>query len=98
MATITGMVRLRLVRGEERGGERGMRETGLGGVEFVGGEGDSGFGGVGFRETVGLGKAVSEGEATFEQVESVGDSGIEGVGCLRDVELEGEGESGGGKG
>ncbi len=75
-----------------------MRETGLGGVEFVGGEGDSGFGDVGFRETVGLGKTVSKGEATFDEVESVGDAGTEGVGCLRDVELEGGGESGGGKG
>jgi hypothetical protein len=54
-------------RGGGRGG--GVRETGLGSVEFVGGKGDSGFGGVGFRETVGLGKAVSEGEATPEQRE-----------------------------
>jgi hypothetical protein len=79
MARITGMVRLRLFRGGDRERERGVRETGLGVVEFVGGEGDSGFGDIGFRETVGLGKVVSEGEATFDQVESVGDAGTEGV-------------------
>ncbi len=65
-----------------------MKEIGLGSAEFVG-EGDSGFGGVGFRGTEGLDKAVGEGEATFDKVGSAGDAVIEGVGWLRDVGLEG---------
>jgi hypothetical protein len=54
VARITGMVRLRWFRGEDRGWERGVRETGLGSADFVGEEGESVFGGVGFRGTVGL--------------------------------------------
>ncbi len=45
----------------------------------MGEEGDSGFGGVGFRKSEGLDKAVGEGEATFDNVESAG----EGVEWLR---------------
>ncbi len=64
----------------------------------MGEEGDSGFGGVGFRKTEGLDKAVGEGEATFDKVESAGDARTEGVGWQRDVELEGGGEPGGDNG
>ncbi len=46
----------------------------------MGEEGDTGFGGVGFRKTEELDKAVGEGEATFDTVESAGDAGTEGVG------------------
>jgi hypothetical protein len=60
----------------------------------VGEEGDSGCGGVGFRNTEGWDKAVGEGEAAVDKVELAGGAGIEGVGWLRDVELEGGGEPG----
>ncbi len=36
--------------------------------------------------------------ATFDNVESVGDAGTEGVGLLRDAELEGGGKPGGDNG
>jgi hypothetical protein len=67
------------------GGGGGRGGTGLGSAEFVGEEGDSGFGDVGFRGMEGLDKAVGESEATFDKVESAGDAGTEGVGWLRDV-------------
>ena len=60
--------------------------------------GDSGFGVVGFRGTAGLDKAISEDEATFDKVVLAGGAGIEGVGWLRDAELEGGGEPGGDEG
>ena len=60
--------------------------------------GDSGFGGVGFSGTEGLDTAVGEGEAAVDKVELAGGAGIEGVGGLRDVELEGGGEPGSDKG
>ncbi len=75
-----------------------MEEAGLGSAEFVGEEGESRFGGVGFRKTEGLDEAVDENEATFDKVESAGDARTEGVGWLRDVELEGGGEPGGDNG
>ena len=59
--------------------------------------GDSGFGGVGFSRTEGLDTAVGEG-AAVDKVELAGGAGIEGVGWLRDVELEGGGEPGSDKG
>ena len=60
----------------------------------MGEEGDSGFGGVGFRKTEGLDKAVGKGEATFDNEESAGDAGTEGVGWLRDDGLERGGKPG----
>ena len=57
-----------------------MEEAGLGSAEFVGEEGDSGFGGVGLGRMEGLDEAVGEGEATFDEVESAGDAETERVG------------------
>ena len=64
----------------------------------MGEEGDSGFGGVGFSGTEGLDTAVGEGEAAVDKVELASGAGIEGVGWLRDDELQGGGEPGSDKG
>jgi len=98
VAKFARIVGLRWFRGEDRGGEIREEEAGLGSAEFVGEEGDSGFGGVGFSGTEGLDTAVNEGEAVVDKVELAGGAGIEGVGWLEDDELEGGGEPGSDKG
>jgi hypothetical protein len=78
-----GIVRLKGFSGEERWGEREVEEAGLGNAEFVGKEGESGFGGVGFKRSEGLVKTAGKGGVTrFGNIESAGNAETEGIGWL----------------